>query len=58
MNGLITPKEVSNLLGIKEQTLAVWRMTEAVKIPYIKIGSAVRYRISDVATYIEENIVH
>lgn len=44
----LTPKQVSALLRIAEGTLAAWRSTDRVKLPYVKIGGAVRYRRSDV----------
>ena len=42
---LATPKETAEALRVKEQTLATWRCTGRVKIPYLKIGRSVRYPI-------------
>lgn len=58
MSELITPYEVSELLGVKIETLASWRCTEVVKIPYVKIGSCVRYKLTDIEYYIEEHTIH
>lgn len=46
---LLSPKEVARLLGVTEHTLAVWRCTQRYDLPFVKIGSRVRYRAADVA---------
>jgi predicted DNA-binding transcriptional regulator AlpA len=49
------------MLGIAPQTLAVWRHRKnngktAPDLPYVKIGRrAIRYRLSDVKKFIEQN---
>lgn len=43
----MTPQQVSDLLQVPLSMLAVWRSTGRVKLPFIKIGHAVRYRRSD-----------
>ncbi|MCY1419140.1 hypothetical protein D9M71_347230 [compost metagenome] len=40
------------VLGLKTNTLAVWRSTGRYKLPFIKIGRLVRYRVSDLAEFI------
>lgn len=50
---LITPTEAANLLGVKEGTLSVWRSTGRYEIPYVKIGRKVKYRYSDLISYIQ-----
>ena len=50
---LLTTKEVSEILGIKPDTLAVWRCTGRYDIPYVKIGGRVRYKEKDIAKFIE-----
>ncbi|MHA1540782.1 MAG: helix-turn-helix domain-containing protein [Alphaproteobacteria bacterium] len=52
-NKLFTTKETSQYIGITQGTLAVWRTTKRYKIPYIKIGRLVKYRKSDLDTWIE-----
>jgi predicted site-specific integrase-resolvase len=54
-NVLMTPHEVAKLLHIKPATLAVWRSTGRVKLPYTKVGSKVRYRRSVIERLIERN---
>lgn len=46
--GLLTPLDVSRLLCIPESTLSVWRSTRRVKLAFVKVGRAVRYRRDDI----------
>ena len=55
---LLTTPEVSQITGNTESTLATWRCTRKVNIPYIKIGKTVRYRLSDVLNYLSEMTKH
>ena len=52
---LLTRKELAALLSISEATLSVWKCTGKVKSPYIKIGGAVRYKLDDIKTFLNEN---
>jgi len=53
---LLTTKEASKLLGVSSAFLERDRWAGA-KIPFIKIGSrAVRYRQSDLDTYINDRV--
>lgn len=54
---LLTESEVADLLHVKRQTLALWRMTRRVSLPYQKIGRVVRYRERDVLAFIEDNTI-
>jgi hypothetical protein len=45
------------MLAVRPQTLAVWRLRKTVKLPWIKIGSAVRYRRADVEQFITANTI-
>jgi DNA-binding transcriptional MerR regulator len=42
-------------MGIAAATLQYWRTTGAQKIPFIKVGGRVMYRISDLDNWLEEN---
>ncbi len=46
--------DVSDWLGISEQSLAADRF-RGEGIPYVKIGSRVRYRLDEVLAYIDAN---
>jgi hypothetical protein len=49
---LLSPKEVSKLIGRAEQTLANERSTRR-GLPYVKIGRSIRYKLTDVLSYTE-----
>ena len=51
---LLTADEASRHLGLTTATLAVWRCTGRYNLPYIKIGSRVRYRLEDIETFLRE----
>ena len=53
---LLTPDEVSDLLGVTTHTLAVWRSEGRYNLPYIKTGRLVRYREEDVTRFIEQRM--
>ena len=50
---LLTPEQVSEVLGVNTHTLAVWRSSGRYNLPYIKAGRLVRYRASDVTAFID-----
>jgi excisionase family DNA binding protein len=50
---LLTPKQAAEYLGVKENTLAVWRSTKRYELPFIKIGRSIRYRVSDLENFIK-----
>lgn len=54
---LLTPKEASTYLGVKENSLAVWRLTKRYNLQFIKIGRLVKYRKSDLDSWIESRTV-
>lgn len=49
---LLTPKQVSEAIGITEGALANQR-TLGTGAPYVKVGKLVRYRPADVQAWIE-----
>lgn len=52
----LTPKQTAELLNVPEATLAVWRSTNRVVLPFFKLGSHVRYRRSDLERFIERHL--
>jgi excisionase family DNA binding protein len=54
---LLTPDQAASLLGLSVETLNVWRCTKRYKLPYIKTGRLVRYRLSDLNQFIESRVV-
>ena len=55
MPELLTPEEVALRLSIPKETLAQWRMTKR-ELPFVKVGRLVRYRHSDIAAFINQNL--
>ncbi|MGE6993781.1 helix-turn-helix domain-containing protein [Pseudomonas sp. NPDC047961] len=49
---LVDSEVAAVVLGIEKDTLATWRHNGAQQLPFLKIGRAVRYRISDLADYL------
>ncbi len=55
---LIDRTAAAEYLGVSAGTLANWASTGFRLVPHIKIGRRVRYRISDLAAFIEQNLVN
>ncbi len=52
---LLSNKESAAYLGIKTNTLTVWRCKNTQKIPYVKLGRRVFYRLKDLDSFIDKN---
>ena len=50
-------KEAAAFLGAKPQTLAAWASSQRYRLPFIKIGRKVQYRISDLEKFLESRTV-
>lgn len=50
--GLMTPRDAAVYIGVKINTLAVWRMTNKYGLPYLKLGKAIRYRKEDLDAWL------
>jgi hypothetical protein len=54
---LLSPTDLSALIGVDERTLAVWRSSPRPRGPdFVKLGRAVFYRRADVTAWIELNV--
>jgi len=51
---LLTPDELSQMLGVNVRTLAMWRYTGRHALPYIRCGAAIRYQRQAVAEWLEK----
>lgn len=49
---LISPAEAAEVLGVKVQTLSVWRCSGRHGLPFLKVGAAVKYRRSDLEDWL------
>jgi excisionase family DNA binding protein len=52
---LLSRSEAAMYLGISKQTLAIWNCTGRYHVPFVKIGRLVKYRKSDLDTFIANN---
>ena len=55
---LIERTDAAEYLGVSPGTLANWQSTGFRKVPHIKIGKRVKYRISDLDLFIESNLIN
>ena len=49
---LLTRVEAAEYLGIRPQTLATWSLSGRYGLPVIRVGRAVRYRLSDLDAWL------
>jgi excisionase family DNA binding protein len=54
---LLTDVEAAERLGTSPNTLANWRATRRVQVPFVKIGRNVRYRAADIEAFIAAHLV-
>ena len=54
---LMTEREVAALLHLAPNTLAIWRCRGIDGPPYMKLGRAVRYRRTDVMSWLKSREV-
>ena len=54
LRALLSPNEVSAIIGASVGTLAVWRCVNRYNLPYIKVGRSVRYRPEAVEAFVVE----
>lgn len=53
---LLDPEPVAQQLGIAVGTLGVWRSTGRHGLPFVKVGSRVKYRQSDVSAWLASRV--
>lgn len=55
---LLSPEQVAELLGVKVNTLAIWRCTSRYPtLAYIRVGGCIRYRLSAIEAFLQERTV-
>ena len=52
----LNPGEASKEFGFSVSTMAKWRMAK-INIPFFKIGKYIKYKRSDIETFLESNIL-
>lgn len=54
---LLTNDEAAVYIGVAPQTLTIWRCVKRYAIPYIKVGSRIRYRREDLDAWLASRTV-
>lgn len=54
---LRTTDQTAAMLALKPQTLDLWRSKCPERLPFVRMGRAVRYRLSDIEAFIERSVV-
>jgi hypothetical protein len=55
MPTLLKPAAAAKVIGKSEQTLAKWRCTKEVNLPYLKVGGGIFYDEKDLLTFLESS---
>ncbi len=53
-NALLTPDDTAIELKVSVGTLQVWRSTGRHGLPFVKVGNCVRYRRSDIESWLDQ----
>ena len=53
LNGLLDGKQAASILNVSPGTLSVWRSTGRYSLPFVKVGRSVRYRLSDLESWLD-----
>jgi predicted DNA-binding transcriptional regulator AlpA len=56
-NKLISAGKAADILGLKESTLAQYRWRGDTRLPWVKLGKTIRYKLSDIEAYIDRSTV-
>jgi predicted DNA-binding transcriptional regulator AlpA len=54
---LLSAGETAAILGLKESTLAQFRWRGDKRLPWVKLGKSIRYKLSDIESFIERSTV-
>lgn len=54
---LLKPSQAAQVVNLAEKTLANDRVTHELGIPFVRIGTSVRYRPADLREFIEARLV-
>ena len=54
---LVSSPEVAAYIGVQPGTLEVWRCTKNQRIPFLKVGRLVKYRLRDLDAWLASRAV-
>jgi len=49
---LLDTDEAARLIGVQPQTLNLWRCTGRYALPFVRVGSRIRYRRKDLESWL------
>jgi excisionase family DNA binding protein len=52
----LSPQAAAALLNVPSGTLAQWRSSGRVPLPYLKLGGLIRYRRADLEAFVAANL--
>jgi excisionase family DNA binding protein len=55
---LLTRREAAEYLGVAAQTLAIWQTTGRYRLPVVKVGKLVRYRLADLDFFLSSRTLN
>jgi hypothetical protein len=55
---LLDESAAAEMLGLKPQTLNSWRCTGRYGLEYVRVGRAIRYKLSAIQRFISDNTVN
>ena len=50
---LLTADQAAEYIGVKPQTLAIWRSTGRYSLPFLKVGRLIKYRRENLEKWLE-----
>jgi hypothetical protein len=54
---LLNENAAADLIGVRPQTLSVWRSTKRYPLPYVRVGRLIYYRESDLLAFLDSRLV-
>lgn len=54
---LLTEVEAAQFLKLKRGTLATWRCAKRYDLPFVRVGNAIRYRLTDLEKWLQARTV-
>jgi predicted DNA-binding transcriptional regulator AlpA len=57
INQLLSPRQAAEILCLKEATLAQFRWRGDKRLPWVKLGKSIRYKLADIEAFIERSTV-
>ena len=56
-NKLVNEREAARILCVSPGTLSVWRSTRRWPLPFVRVGSAIRYSVAALEKFVAERTI-